>query len=45
MAVLTYDDYGRYKYEMTQEMVDVCKAEIKKLNLPKPTVDISKLTD
>lgn len=41
----TYDDYGNYTYEMTQEMVDKCKQEIKKLNLPKPNMDISTITD
>lgn len=41
----TYDDYGNYTYEMTQEMVDKCKQEIKQLNLPKPSMDLSKLTD
>ncbi|WP_257666796.1 M60 family metallopeptidase [Parapedobacter tibetensis] len=40
-----YNDYGNYSYSMTQEMVDTCKAEIKAMNLPKPTVDISKLSD
>ena len=41
----TYDDYGNYTYEMTQEMVDKCKKEIQQLNLPKPDMDISTLTD
>lgn len=42
---MKYNDYGDYNYEMTQEMVDSCKAAIKALNLPKPKVDISSLTD
>jgi len=40
-----FNDYGNYKYEMTQEMVDACKAEIKAMNLPLPTMDISTLED
>jgi len=40
-----YSDYGNYSYKMTQEMVDTCKAEIKAMNLPKPTIDISTLED
>ena len=39
------DDYGKYNYKMTQEMVDACKATIKAMNFPKPTVDISRLED
>lgn len=42
---LEYDDYGKYKYSMTQEMVDKCKQDIAALNLPKPKVDISTLRD
>lgn len=42
---MKYNDYGDYNYEMTQEMVDSCKAAIKAMNLPKPKVDISSLTD
>jgi hypothetical protein len=40
-----YDDYGKYKYNMTSEMVEKCRAEIKALNLPKPVVDITTLED
>ncbi len=40
-----YDDYGNYRYEMTQEMVDECRAAIAAMNLPKPSADISRLTD
>lgn len=40
-----YEDYGPYRYEMTQEMVDETKQEIKALNLPKPKIDLSKLED
>lgn len=40
-----YNDYGNYKYEMTQEMVDECKKEIAAMNLPKPRVDISTMED
>lgn len=42
---LEYDDYGPYRYEMTQEMVDACKEEIKAMNLPKPKTDPSMLED
>lgn len=40
-----YEDYGKYSYSMTQEMVDEVKAEIKALNLPKPKTDPSTLED
>lgn len=40
-----FDDYGKYSYNMTQEMVDSCKAEIKAMNLPRPKVDITTLED
>lgn len=39
------NDYGNYKYVMTQAMVDECKEAIKVMNLPKPVVDISTLAD
>ncbi|WP_255317484.1 M60 family metallopeptidase [Capnocytophaga canimorsus] len=42
---LEYEDYGKHRYIMTQEMVDKCKEEIQKMNLPKPKIDISTLTD
>ena len=45
VGTLEYDDYGKYKYSMTQEMVDKCLAEIKALNFPKPNVDITTLRD
>lgn len=40
-----YEDYGKYTYSMTQEMVDRCLEEIRAMNFPKPTVDISGLSD
>jgi hypothetical protein len=40
-----YDDYGKYKYNMTEEMVNTCKAAIKAMNLPKPKIDISTMED
>ncbi|WP_028295415.1 M60 family metallopeptidase [Olivibacter sitiensis] len=40
-----YDDYGDYSYNMTQDMVDKCKAEIKAMSLSKPKLDISLLKD
>jgi len=45
VGTLNYDDYGKYTYTMTQEMVDKCLAEIKALNLPKPKIDITTLRD
>lgn len=45
VGAFEYDDYGKYKYNMTQEMVNTCKAEIKAMNLPKPKVDISTMQD
>jgi len=30
---------------MTQEMVDACRLAIKKMNLPKPKVDLTALRD
>lgn len=42
---MEYDDYGNYKYTMTQEMVDECKKAIKAMNLSKPKIDISTLVD
>ena len=42
---LSYDDYGDYTYQMTQEMVDQCKKEIKAMNLAAPKVDITTLAD
>ncbi|WP_343702916.1 M60 family metallopeptidase [Chitinophaga sp.] len=41
----SYDDYGKYSYNMTQEMVDACKAGIRAMDLPKPAVDITMLED
>lgn len=45
VGTFEYEDYGQYRYEMTQEMVDACLAEIRAMNLPKPTTDISMLVD
>ena len=42
---MEYDDYGNYKYKMTKEMVDECRNAIKAMNLAKPKVDISTLSD
>ncbi|WP_346237210.1 M60 family metallopeptidase [Niabella insulamsoli] len=40
-----YNDYGNYKYELTQEMADECRAAIKAMNLPLPKVDLTTLED
>lgn len=40
-----FEDYGNYSYELTQQMADDCKAAIKAMKLPKPTVDISTMKD
>lgn len=42
---ITYDDYGNYTYDMTKEMVEECKKAIQAMNLSKPQVDITTLTD
>ncbi|MFD1770491.1 M60 family metallopeptidase [Sphingobacterium suaedae] len=42
---MQYDDYGKYEYKMSQQMVDECKNAIKSMNLEKPKLDISTLTD
>ena len=39
------NDYGKYTYEMTPEMVAACKTEVKAMNLPKPVVDMTMLED
>ncbi len=39
------NDYGKYKYHMTQNMVDECKVEIAKMNLQAPVADISTYRD
>ncbi|GGH19104.1 hypothetical protein FAZ19_11090 [Sphingobacterium alkalisoli] len=41
----TLNDYGNYTYDMTQELVDSCKNAIKAMNLSRPKVDITTLTD
>ena len=45
VGTLEYDDYGKYTYNMTQQMVDDCKSYISKQNYKKPKVDISTLED
>lgn len=45
VGTLEYDDYGKFKYEMTEEMVLECKAAIRQMNLPKPANDLSLLED
>lgn len=42
---IEFNDYGNYKYSLTQEMADACRAEIKAMNLPKPHMDISTMED
>ena len=39
------NDYGKYNYIMTQEMVDSAKQEIKEMNVPKPTQDLTTYED
>lgn len=39
------NDYGKYKYHMTQAMVDACKQEIKAMNLAGPVTDLTLLED
>ncbi|ERJ61261.1 hypothetical protein M472_21135 [Sphingobacterium paucimobilis HER1398] len=39
------DDYGKYTYSMTNEMVDACKQAVRNMNLRKPAIDLTTLTD
>jgi hypothetical protein len=39
------NDYGKFSYKMTHDMVEACKNEIKAMNLPKPKTDITALAD
>src|SRR5690606_33607500 len=39
------NDYGNYKYVMTQALDDECKETIQGVNLPKPVHDSRTLTD
>lgn len=41
----SFDDYGKYNYKMTKEMVDEYRNWIAKRKYPKPKVDISNLVD
>lgn len=45
VTTIELNDYGKYKYNMTREMADACKAEIKSWNLPKPQTDLTLLED
>ncbi|MCH5598595.1 hypothetical protein [Niabella ginsengisoli] len=45
VGAFEFGDYGNYKYELTQEMADKCRSEIKAMNLPKPKVDLTTLED
>lgn len=40
-----YEDYGNYHYQLTQEMADACRAEIRAMGFPKPVVDVATLED
>ncbi len=39
------NDYGKYKYHMTQKMVDDCLAEIAAMELEQPKIDLTTLRD
>ena len=39
------NDYGKYQYKMTEAMVSACKEEIKAMNLPQSTMDLTLLED
>ncbi len=41
----SFEDYGNYSYKMTDQMVEDCKQAVQALQLPKPAIDISTLTD
>jgi hypothetical protein len=42
---LTVDDYGKYEYHITQEMVDETKAYIAAKNYPKPAEDLTRIEE
>lgn len=39
------DDYGQYQVNLTKEMADACKAEIKSWNFPAPEKDLTLMED
>ena len=39
------EDYGKYRYTITQSMVDDVKANIAKQQYPQPDVDLTSLAD
>lgn len=42
---LTMDDYGKYQYQITQEMVDDAKSYIARKGYPKPAEDLTCIED
>ena len=38
---ITVDDYGKYHYTITEQMVDETKAEVARKNYPKPVADLT----
>lgn len=42
---LEMNDYGKYSMNLTQEMVDACKAEITSWNFPTPKTDLTLMED
>lgn len=44
-VTLEMNDYGKYQMNLTQEMVDACKAEIASWKLPVPKTDLTLLED
>ena len=45
MGELTVDDYGKYHYTITQQMVDETKSYIAKKQYKKPAEDITLIED
>ncbi|MDR2981170.1 MAG: M60 family metallopeptidase [Puniceicoccales bacterium] len=45
VGTMPINDYGKYEYKVTQEMVDEVKAYIAKKNYPKPTMDVTTIED
>ena len=42
---VTVDDYGKYDFTVTQQMVDETKASVARKNYPKPASDLTLIED
>lgn len=45
VGTIQMNDYGKYTYDMSKEMVDACKKRIGAMNLQKPATDLTLLED